>query len=55
MRLAPAYDSHDFADATRRAGFSAPRFRASSPTTYARLRVQGSAVLPAGKSTSPGM
>ena len=48
MRFAPPYDSHDFADATSRAGFSAPRARASSPTTNARLPAShGSAVLPA--------
>ena len=34
MRFAPAYDSHDFADATSRDGLSAPRLRASSPTTH---------------------
>ena len=51
MRLAPAYDSHDLADATRRDGFSAPRFRASSPTTHgaAASSAQGSARLSGGK------
>ena len=39
MRLAPPYDSQDFADATRRAGFSAPRRRASSPTTKRGLAI----------------
>ena len=54
VRFAPPCDSHDFADATRRAGFSAPRRRASSPTTKRGVSSQGSARLPAGKSSSPG-
>jgi hypothetical protein len=33
VRFAAPCDSHDFADATRRVAFSAPRLRASSPTT----------------------
>ena len=53
MRFAPPYDSHDFADATRRTGFSAPRCARSSPTTNCGCRSQGSAVLPAGKSIGP--
>ena len=55
MRLAPAYDSHDLADATRRDGFSDPRFRASSPTTHraAASSGQGRRRLSAGKSNSP--
>ena len=55
MRLAPAYDSHDLADATRRDGFSDPRLRASSPTTHraAASSAQGRRRLSAGKSNSP--
>ena len=55
MRLAPAYDSHDLADATRRDGFSDPRFRASSPTTHraAASSGHGRRRLSAGKSNSP--
>ena len=44
MRFAAPYDSHDLADATSRAGFSAPRLRASSPTMPEGAgRSQGSA------------
>jgi hypothetical protein len=55
VRPAPAYDSHDLADATRRDGFSEPRFRASSPTTHlaASSSAQGSPRLSGGKSNSP--
>ena len=40
--------------ATSRAGFSAPRRRASSPITYPGDAFHGSIVLPDGKSRSPG-
>ena len=55
VRFARAYDSHDLADATRRDGFSDPRFRASSPTTIVAPSSsgQGSRRLSEGKSNSP--
>ena len=50
VRSTPACESHDFADATRRAGFSAPRLRASSPITASASPSQGNAIAPAAKS-----
>src|ERR1700740_2253059 len=55
VRFTPAYESHDLAEATRRLGLSAPRLRASSPTTNFGSGSHGSAMLPFGKSNSPGM
>src|SRR5215472_1231679 len=49
-----AHDSHDFAEATSREGFSAPRLRANSPMTNLGARSHGNSRLPTGKSNSPG-
>src|SRR5262249_42736882 len=55
VRLAPAYESHDLADPTRRGGFSGPRGRARSPPIQpaASSSAHGSATLSGGKSKSP--
>ena len=56
VRFAPPYDSHDFADATSRAGFSAPRVRASSPTTNRAASASHGSASAAGRESpsSPG-
>src|SRR5262245_15308001 len=50
----PREQSHDFAEATTRPGTSAPRARASSPTTAPGSPPHGSDVLPAGNSPVAG-
>ena len=54
MRSTPEYESHDFAEDTRRPAFSAPRLWASVPTTWRRGFVPGQSEEPAGKSIGPG-
>ena len=54
VRSAPACESQDFADATRRAGTSAPRWRAKAPTTSCSSP-QGSARALGGSSPAAGM
>ena len=51
----PIVNNQLTADEISRAGFSAPRLRASSPTTNCGFLSQGRYRLPFGKSISPGM
>src|SRR5579871_4071984 len=52
VRFTPAKESQDLAEATRRLELSAPRLRASSPTTNLGSVSHGSERLPLGKSNS---
>ena len=53
-RSTPGWASHDFADATCRAGASAPRSRASTPTMASGLGSHGSAMPPPAISSGSG-